>query len=112
MSNDSKSRAALIPGAGKIEQLDDAPGGGKRITIIDPEGFPVNLIYGPDQVARSKNTDREKLIYNFETEKSRIGKFQRFKEGPAPVHKVRHKFLCKCADVLIILYSLVIMDYA
>lgn len=30
----------------------------------------------------------EKLVYNFEQDKVREGAFQRFREGPAAVHKV------------------------
>ncbi|KAH6673418.1 trihydroxytoluene oxygenase [Halenospora varia] len=87
-------KATRIPGASKIEVLSDAPGGGRRITIIDPEGFPVNLIFGQDPVPANQLPTPEKLVYNFEDEKKRINKFQRFKEGPAAVHKLGHYGLC------------------
>lgn len=77
-----------IPGAGKIEILEDAPGGGKQLTIIDPEGFPFHLIWGQKQVPKADRPQFEKIIYNYEDEKTRKGQFQRFKEGPAAVHKV------------------------
>jgi len=95
-------KASKLPGAGEIETLSDAPGGGKRITIIDPEGFPFNLIWGQEPVSNGEVNGNghanghanEKLIYNYEDEKSRIGRFQRFKEGPAAVHKLGHFGLC------------------
>jgi hypothetical protein len=57
------------------------------VTVHDPEGFPVHLIFG-QQPAQPSNVP-EKLTYNYENEKPRIRKFQRFKAGPAAVHKVR-----------------------
>lgn len=75
-----------MPGASKIEELTNAPGGGSRVTIYDPEGFPVNLLYGQELVEPGQLP--KKLVYNFEEDKSRIGSFQRFTAGPAAVHKV------------------------
>ena len=79
-------RARKLPGATEIEELTDAPGGGFRIGFQDPEGFPVNLIFG-QQLAETGKLP-EKLVYNFEQDKVREGAFQRFREGPAAVHKV------------------------
>lgn len=31
-------KAATLPGAGKIEKMDDAPGGGYFLGLTDPEG--------------------------------------------------------------------------
>ncbi|MCJ1305639.1 hypothetical protein MMC08_008454 [Hypocenomyce scalaris] len=87
-------KAAKIPGAGKIELLIDAPGGGKRLTIIDPEGFPVNLICGQEPYSADGLSEPEKLVYNFENEKQRKNKFQRFTDGPAAVYKLGHFGLC------------------
>lgn len=67
--------------------MKDAPGGGHMLTVIDPEGFPLNLIFG--QTPAATGTYPEKLVLNYEAEKSRVLKFQRFNPGPAAVHKVR-----------------------
>jgi hypothetical protein len=75
-----------MPGATAIEKLTDAPGGGSRVTIFDPEGFPVNLIFG--QEPAKIGALPEKLVYNSEHDKPREGAFQRFSTGPAAVHKV------------------------
>ena len=59
------------------------------ITLTDPEGFPVNLIWGQSQVSSGLETPKEKLIFNTGEDKQRKAKILRFKEGPAAVHKVR-----------------------
>ena len=64
----------------------DAPGGGHIATILDPEGFPVNFIYG--QTPAQPGDMPEKLVFNDESTKARVRKFQRFEPGPAAVHKV------------------------
>lgn len=75
-----------MPGATTIVELTDAPGGGSRVTVFDPEGFPVNLVFGQEQ-AETGNLP-EKLVYNWEQDKPREGAFQRFSTGLAAVHKV------------------------
>jgi predicted enzyme related to lactoylglutathione lyase len=79
-------KASKIDGAGPIEELKDAPGGGFMITIRDPEGMLINLMHG--QTPAETGVLPEKIIINYEQEKPRARKFQRFQEGPAAVHKV------------------------
>ena len=79
-------KAARLKGASPIEDLKDAPGGGHLVTAIDPEGFPVCFIHGQEPAEMGKLP--EKIIINYEQEKPRVREFQRFKEGPAAVHKV------------------------
>jgi hypothetical protein len=81
------ARAALISGASQIEEMAEAPGGGHIVTLVDPEGFPVNLIYGQSAAAPT-SFHPENLLVNTESEKPRVRKFQRFEPGPAAVHKV------------------------
>lgn len=71
---------------GEIEEMKDAPGGGHILTLKDPEGFPVNLIYGQEPAERGQAPPN--LVVNFEMEKPRKREFQRFTPGPAAVHKV------------------------
>ncbi|SMQ45826.1 unnamed protein product [Zymoseptoria tritici ST99CH_3D7] len=85
-------KAATLPGASDIVDLSDAPGGGKMITAYDPEGFPINLMYG--QTPASVGEYPDKVIYNDETDKPRVRKFNRFTPGPAAVHKLGHYGLC------------------
>ncbi|KAJ4358227.1 uncharacterized protein N0V89_002807 [Didymosphaeria variabile] len=85
-------KAAGIPGASAIQGLTDAPGGGYMVTVYDPEGFPINLIYG--QIPKSSGPMPEVLQTNYEVQKPRVAAFQRFKPGPAAVHKLGHYGLC------------------
>lgn len=61
------------------------------VTLIDPQGFPMNLFYGQTPV--TPGTYPDKLIANYEVEKPRVRRFQRFQPGPAAVHKVSHSSL-------------------
>lgn len=72
-----------------IEEMADAPGGGYIITVQDPEGFPVSFIHGQSTVTTTQKIP-EKLVFNDETQKSRVRKFQRFEPGPAEVYKLGH----------------------
>ncbi|KAF1356050.1 Glyoxalase/Bleomycin resistance protein/Dihydroxybiphenyl dioxygenase [Lizonia empirigonia] len=85
-------KAARVPGAGQIEELTDAPGGGHLITLHDPEGFPINLLHG--QTKKPAGPFPEILTTNYEADKPRIARFQRFTPGPAAVHKLGHYGLC------------------
>ncbi|KAK5683469.1 hypothetical protein LTS10_005002 [Elasticomyces elasticus] len=75
-----------------IEALTEAPGGGYMLTLHDPEGFPINLLYGQEPAA--KGDYPEKVIVNDEVDKPRVRKFNRFTPGPAAVHKLGHYGLC------------------
>jgi hypothetical protein len=87
-SRDELFKAIKIEGASTIEKL-GAPGGGEVVKLTDPVGFDIYLVHG--QQERSKvDVQLEKLVVNFEDEKSRLGRFQRFQHGPAPVHKWGH----------------------
>ena len=89
-------RAQCIPGATPISPL-SAPGGGKFVTLTDPQGFKVHLVHGqkdrePDQL------NLQKLTINYEDSKPRKGSFQRFKPGPAPVYRWGHYGVTYDAD--------------
>ncbi|CAG8090634.1 unnamed protein product [Penicillium nalgiovense] len=85
-------RATELSTAGKIEELTDAPGGGYMVTLNDPEGFLMNLLFG--QTLTTPGPYPEILEINYETEKPRVGRFQRFQPGPAAVHKLGHYGVC------------------
>ena len=69
-----------------IEDLSEAPGGGRIITLEDPEGFPISLVHGQAQMAATPSPDL--ITLNYERHKPRVRKFQRFTQGPAPVYRV------------------------
>lgn len=65
------------------------PGGGQIVTLTDPQGFKVHLVHG--QIERDASPPNlEKLTVNYEDFKPRKGAFQRFKPGPAMVHRWGH----------------------
>jgi hypothetical protein len=89
-SEDDLIAASALEGASKILDLTGIrPGGGKTVTIRDPDGFPINLVHG--QTLSEPLAHPEKLLINYEHEKPRVvNKFQRLKEGPCPVHMLGH----------------------
>lgn len=87
-SREELEKAAQIDGASPIRPL-DAPGGGEIVTLTDPAGHLVHVVFGQEEKP-TESLDLEKLTVNYEDEKPRKGKFQRFRIGPAPVHKFGH----------------------
>lgn len=85
-SREHLDKAAQLPGASQVKELKDAPGGGYMVTVPDPEGFPLNLLFGQQPV--SSNSNPNVLPVNYGIDKNRVRKFQRFSTGPAAVHKV------------------------
>lgn len=84
--------ASIVPNATPITPLPVNAGGGEIVSLTDPAGFQVHLVHGqtPKLPSASPDPRLEKLVVNFEDEKPRKGKFQRFTPGPAPVHKWGH----------------------
>ncbi|KAL3460087.1 Glyoxalase/Bleomycin resistance protein/Dihydroxybiphenyl dioxygenase [Aspergillus heterothallicus] len=91
---DDFQKTSKLPGAGLIEQLKDAPGGGFLVTVTDPEGYPVNVVWGQEEVQPESTFSPEKVVLNFPQEKPRIREFNRFETGPAAVYKLGHFGLC------------------
>lgn len=87
---DEFEKAQKSFGASAISVLDDHPGGGEQVTLEDPMGHPVHLIFGW-QEKKPQPTNLEKLTVNYKDDKSRKGRFQRFQRGtPVPVHRWGH----------------------
>lgn len=84
--------ASMLAGArknGGIVSLSSRPGGGRQVTIEDPDGFPINLIYGQKSVEPLPGPDTK--LVNFPHTKPRpVGKFQRFQQGACPIHMLGH----------------------
>ncbi|KAF4277199.1 hypothetical protein CNMCM8689_004908 [Aspergillus fumigatus] len=91
-SHQDLERAANLPTGSPIQEMRDAPGGGFMVTVKDPEGFPINLVYGQSPAAPGEYPP--KLVVNYESDKPRVRHFQRFVPGPAAVHKLGHFGLC------------------
>jgi hypothetical protein len=81
-------RALKVPGASQAEELSEAPGAGQMVTIVDPDGFLVNVIFGQERRKDASIAPADKLRANYPIEKQRLRQFNRFEPGPAAVHKV------------------------
>ncbi|MFK7977884.1 MAG: VOC family protein [Halioglobus sp.] len=68
------------------------PGGGRRIRLIDPDGFRVDLVYGRDPV-EPLDTRREALPINLPQQKNRVNRGQREPLAPSPVERFGHYVL-------------------
>ncbi|KAL2788647.1 Glyoxalase/Bleomycin resistance protein/Dihydroxybiphenyl dioxygenase [Aspergillus keveii] len=62
---DDFQKTSKLPGAGEIEQLKDAPGGGFLVTVTDPEGYPMNVVWGQAEVQPESTFCPEKVVLNF-----------------------------------------------
>ena len=80
-------RVAHLPGASKIEDIDE-PGGGKRVRLQDPDGYQVEVVHGmatlpPIAVARpAVNSGNDKL--------RRKGELFRIERGPSHIKRFGH----------------------
>ncbi|KAH7085831.1 Glyoxalase/Bleomycin resistance protein/Dihydroxybiphenyl dioxygenase [Paraphoma chrysanthemicola] len=81
-------KAAKIHGATNVYAL-DTPGGGEAVTLTDPAGYKIHLVFG-QKTRIPDGSNREKLTINYLDEKPRLGKFQRIPPGPAPVWRWSH----------------------
>ncbi|KAH8893629.1 Glyoxalase/Bleomycin resistance protein/Dihydroxybiphenyl dioxygenase [Thozetella sp. PMI_491] len=94
--SDLKTAASYSPGARIVEN--NGPGGGRKITLTDPNGFQVTFVHGQKlrtKVEGKAITLADKLnddgfVQNMAHNKPRVGEFRRFDLGPSPVHKLGH----------------------
>lgn len=87
-------KAAELPGATGIRE-NDSPGGGRIVSLQDPNGMFVHFVHG--QTLREALTEdslpgREitSAVHNGALHKPRKGDVRRFTQGPSSVHKVGH----------------------
>lgn len=88
--------AASLPGASSIRDL-QAPGGGRVVTVPDPNGHIVGFVHGQTLRAESagggtleRNDGGQHVAPNGASSKVRKGAWRRFDPGPSPVHKLGH----------------------
>ncbi|PIG69126.1 hypothetical protein AARAC_011698 [Aspergillus arachidicola] len=97
---ESFAKAAAMPGAVR-RKLDEAPGAGEMVTFARPNGTWVHVVYGQkERDVESKTTPTathdSQGPFNTPFEKPRKGQFQRYRDGPALVHKLGHYgYVCK-----------------
>ncbi|KAK4226603.1 Glyoxalase/Bleomycin resistance protein/Dihydroxybiphenyl dioxygenase [Podospora fimiseda] len=90
---DLELASSTLPKATPVQDA-DTPGGGKIVTFYDPvDGYPFHLVYGQSKVPVSAHLPE--LVFNYPQNKHRpVNQTQRFKKGPAPVHKLGHFGCC------------------
>ncbi|EXK46308.1 hypothetical protein FOXG_10832 [Fusarium oxysporum f. sp. lycopersici 4287] len=86
-------KAAALDGA-VVSELSPFPGGGRRVTLKSPSGFLFHVVHGqeersPNESASSSLAESQGPL-NGSLVKKRFGQFQRFRHGPATVHKLGH----------------------
>ncbi len=89
-SDDDLERAAQLPGARAIE-TESGPGGGRRVTLHDPNGFGVELVHGRAEKPHEPDEHSVPLGY------ARANRPARPALEPARVRKLGHIVL-QCLD--------------
>jgi hypothetical protein len=88
-SRDELERAsALISGASQAQPL-NAPGGGEIVTLHDPAGHPVHLVYGQKKKI-STSPYVEDIFINYPASSPPKTPSPKLKPGPTPVQSLGH----------------------
>lgn len=82
--------AASLEGASAVEKI-DAPGGGRRVRFVDPDGFAVEVVHGREPLPPLPT--RAAAPLNTGSHQPRRGALQRVKAGPACVKRLGHAVL-------------------
>ncbi|KAF2101151.1 Glyoxalase/Bleomycin resistance protein/Dihydroxybiphenyl dioxygenase [Rhizodiscina lignyota] len=85
-SIDDLERASSLPAASSIKDSKE-PGGGKVVTLKDPNGVEIRLLYGQETLGEKSEP---MTSINTPSEKQRKGEFVRMKTGPSHIHKLGH----------------------
>ena len=74
-------------GASAVVKI-EAPGGGARVRLTDPDGFRVEIIHGREELPTLPV--RKPLPLNRGSDRQRFGQLQRIEAGPAQVKRIGH----------------------
>ena len=86
-SEEDLDKVTKIDGASGIEDL-DAPGGGKRVRLTEPNGFQIEIVWG--------RQDQEEIpvprfgVNTAAARDSRLGQLTRIERGPSHVKRLGH----------------------
>lgn len=81
-------RLADLPGSGSVENVSDAPGGGKRVRMQMPDGFQIDAIHGAKAVAPW--TSPSEAGFNSAYAKPRKNAAVRIERRAMPVKRLGH----------------------
>lgn len=80
--------ASVAQANGASVEARTEPGGGKRVLVHDPDGFPIEVVQGLDKLDVAEVQDIAPA--NARVEKRRLGDVKRMVAGPAHVHRLGH----------------------
>ncbi|TKY86949.1 hypothetical protein EX895_003626 [Sporisorium graminicola] len=94
-SEEDFKNASKVAGASEVRQLVEAPGGGQLVSLFDPNGTQIDVIYGQQLVeARTPQHVTQPInpgVKDNEQKPRRAGTFQRFDPTQTiQVHKLGH----------------------
>lgn len=76
-----------IEGVSDVEKI-EAPGGGVRVCLTDPDGFSVEVVHGRELCPEL--AVRKPSALNRGSDRQRLGSLQRLEAGPAQVKRIGH----------------------
>ncbi len=86
-SEEDLEKLARIEGASKVEAI-DAPGGGKRVRLKEPNGYQIEVVHG---IATLERLPVRRNVLNWGAEKlRRRGELTRLPAGPSQVKRLGH----------------------
>jgi catechol 2,3-dioxygenase-like lactoylglutathione lyase family enzyme len=86
-SAEDLTAAAQLEGASTIEKI-EAPGGGRRVRFVDPDGYRVEVVHGRELLTPLPVRGAAPL--NRGSDRQRLGSLQRVEVGPACVKRLGH----------------------
>ncbi len=81
---DDLERLSSVEGASGVHEKEE-PGGGRRVTLTDPDGFQIEVLHGIDLPKAG-----EPLPLNLGSRVDRRGEVKRVERGPARVQRLGH----------------------
>lgn len=89
-TEDDLKRIAKVPGASGVETI-DAPGGGKRVRLKEPNGYQVEVVWGIEEL--EPIPARRQLVNSGPDPLARAGELMRLPKGPSQVKRIGHGVL-------------------
>jgi catechol 2,3-dioxygenase-like lactoylglutathione lyase family enzyme len=84
---DDLKALSQLEGASEIQKI-DAPGGGVRVALTDPDGFQIEVVHGRELLPALEV--RKPLPLNRGSDRQRLGELQRLESGAAQVKRIGH----------------------
>ena len=86
-SEEDLEKLSKAPGASPVEEIDE-PGGGKRVRIVEPNGYTMEVVHGIEELPEIE-VQRQPVNKGSERN-NRVGELMRIKRGPSQVKRIGH----------------------